>query len=454
MLAKKYEYIYTGKNTEIIKFDIAIENLWQITIPSYLGSRTYSNYTHGPVLAPNSFGLSENKRYIALNQVTNEITARASQILDLVNTITGGSASGASAALNNFNSTLNGFNSTINTIGGTINSVTSAAGSIAGGISAIRTGSIGGIVGGVSSIIGGVSSFATAFGNLSTIMSQPILNFDTGIIDTVSNIANSNASISAGMNAMPVNINVTDNQLRLKDRYIEQITQEKLGIYDVDPQQVAFFPTNNPTQQNAAFGGGDRKSIVTPDIKTGKIPESQSLFGNMAANMYDKTYFLNVKLEIRGDPWWMGMSNLELNSYLKIPGSISGANAKTVTDNGFANYVQGENSFLLTFRTGTNYDEDTGLMIENEGSQYYSGIYCVQYVENKFENGSFTQVLSAYKDPFSQTIDKLLTPKTVPKVVSAGDAASVAGIVQNTNLPSIVSADIANKLGSFGIITT
>jgi hypothetical protein len=58
--------------------------------------------------------------------------------------------------------------------------------------------------------------------------------------------------------------------------------------------------------------------------------------------------------------------------------------------------------FILWFRTGENYNENTGLMQFDTASDFYNGAYGVTEVTNSFKQGSFTQTLTAYKDPMAQ----------------------------------------------------
>lgn len=405
MINKKYEYIYTGKNTEILKFDINIENFWQIITPGYLGGRSYIDFTHGAVLAPDSFGVAENSRYLTMNKVLAEIGAKAA-ILDLVNNVTGGLANTASTAFNNFNTSLTGFNTTINALEGSIQNVA-------------------GSVNNISQFLGNLSPAASKFINIPA----SILQFDTSNYISFDTLVNKAQSIAPSTQTTTTQVDQLSQQTN-RDRYIEElkkITYSATDKNDPDPLPVAFFTDNVPTAQNAGNNGEVKKTKVTPEIKIGGYPVGQGVFGSLMANMYDPHYFLEITLTIRGDPWWIGMTNLETNQYL-----VKKLDSGEITKNGYgyADFIQGENLFLLTFQTGTDYDEETGLMHLKGGSQYFNGLYSVLSVENHFENGSFTQVLSAYKEPFSQTIDKLLTPTVAPSNSQNTPAPNVPGIIQ------------------------
>ena len=53
-LVKEYDYIYTGLNTEVIKFDISIDNAWTLSIPQWASMNSYYNFTAGPILKENT----------------------------------------------------------------------------------------------------------------------------------------------------------------------------------------------------------------------------------------------------------------------------------------------------------------------------------------------------------------------------------------------------------------
>ena len=54
--SKFYNYIYTGRNTDVIRFDCKLEWYWQTSVPSQLGENTYSNIAQGSQFDQNSVG--------------------------------------------------------------------------------------------------------------------------------------------------------------------------------------------------------------------------------------------------------------------------------------------------------------------------------------------------------------------------------------------------------------
>jgi hypothetical protein len=144
------------------------------------------------------------------------------------------------------------------------------------------------------------------------------------------------------------------------------------------------------------------------DSTDGTNALGRGAFGIIAGNLYSQNYFAQIDLEVRGDPYWLGLSNIEQNSYvdaLVIPQATTTTSTTTVTPTDCANFVQGANMFLLTFRTGEQINEDTGLMEFNQTSNHFSGFYSVTSCVNHFKDGLFTQTLTATKDTFSQGVN-------------------------------------------------
>lgn len=53
-LNKKYEYMYTGKNTEVLNMDVAMDFLWVSHVPIYKGLHLNNARTSGPEVRPNA----------------------------------------------------------------------------------------------------------------------------------------------------------------------------------------------------------------------------------------------------------------------------------------------------------------------------------------------------------------------------------------------------------------
>ena len=144
------------------------------------------------------------------------------------------------------------------------------------------------------------------------------------------------------------------------------------------------------TQANVSFhtlssdtvdSGNALQQNVTPDKSTGRIK-----LGNMYMELTGGSELQKINIEIKGDPYWLGMSNLTKQF----------RNANTgIAD--FAIYEQGAPMFWLNVNSPVEPDPDTGKM-EFVNNVTVSGIFKVTSVISRFVNGAFTQSLEAIRD--------------------------------------------------------
>lgn len=170
-------------------------------------------------------------------------------------------------------------------------------------------------------------------------------------------------------------------------------------------------PANLPTSPQTDVQGDAAKA---PTINSSDmIPDSRPYAGDYLRNLFSNDpSFMNVELEIRGDPYWMGTGNviesLNVGSGNFQPGPSASGDQR-------APFLFSSVMYILSFRTGENYDPSTGIMLFDNTSFVYNGAYSVYEVTNSFKHGNFTQTLSSYKDIFSQN------------AASAASAQSVSG---------------------------
>jgi hypothetical protein len=193
-----------------------------------------------------------------------------------------------------------------------------------------------------------------------------------------------------------------------QDQYLEQITPQPP---DTNPLIISSTISKQPNLQNTTSGG-----LGTSDpVSSGGInpPKSRGLLANIIDNVCG-SQFATIELEIRGDPYWIGFDNIEGLQYLSpdTPPPISSGSANAL-------FGTGECAFLLYFRTGEEPNEDTGLVEFSSTSWAFNGLYVVVEVDNRFNDGKFTQVLHANKDVamfslFNQSPADLLAQGKIP----------------------------------------
>jgi len=144
----------------------------------------------------------------------------------------------------------------------------------------------------------------------------------------------------------------------------------------------------------------------------GTIEKGRSFFSAVMNQIYgDQGRMVHIELEIRGDPYWLGETNVRER--------IFGADR---------DITKSDALFLMTFDFPTNISDGgdlnqdsfagTGLFnIEQNRQNGFNGLYYVRKVESTFSNGKFTQKLFAHVDPLTQEIN---VQRTV-KAASRGD---------------------------------
>ncbi len=399
LLAKQYDYYYTGLNTEVIKLDVKVENFWAITLPTYLGTSSWAQNHVGSKFDRTSTGAVYNQQTAV--RFNNDNILPSSPFGDIANRV----SSGITSAFGSLRSAASSFN-----IGG-VGSQFGNMGSAGGVFGTLSSGASSGMNSAIQNLainnVGSPGSSVAQPGlirGLGSIISGGIPRFDAQTTNILQNITNNVQKLGFASD--------TANSSRGRLQNLSASTKGLLYLEDVKSQiegarsndddvfKVAFQVDPSPQAQNATNNGNERKMTATKNI--GAYTAGQSIFGQTIGNLYDNKFMLEIELTIKGDPHWIGMTNLEENSVSKT--SLWGSATRDR-----AIYLIGENMFLLKFKTGANYREDTGFMDFERGSDFFNGIYAVLEVENKFENGSFTQDLRAFKELFSQKTSRELT---------------------------------------------
>ena len=122
------------------------------------------------------------------------------------------------------------------------------------------------------------------------------------------------------------------------------------------------------------------------------------LFGFLTNQNLSDNFLLNIQLQLRGDPWYMGGSQFVKSNPEQ------------------ANYLRGENNFWLEVRSPITYDPDptdedgalnSGYWNYDGVSQTFTAIYTVRKTVCNFVNGEFTIDVEAYRGQ----VDASNTPK-------------------------------------------
>jgi len=340
---KTYNFIYSGKNTNVIKFDMKLEMIWAATIPNQLGENTYSNSTIGDSFDANS----------ALVQKVNKYRQARQQAVNAQATIDSATEILQKSGISDQERT--DANNKIILANGELSNARYDAAQLSVG-----------------------SSFQQYFNNQSS-GQQALSNA-------------SSASLVLGRTTTPANADSYWGSVyqSRKDSYLEDIS-----IYtqnnSTNPIPISFRVDTVP-QVSTTVGGdapvekdGSKQSISS-------LPRTRSLISSLLNDVTSNPYFSTIEIEIRGDPYWIGVGNVGESTM------VGDGNSTITPSKDYAFFYYGDTGFYFTLRTGEAPNEDTGLMQFNKNSIVWEGIYHVTNIKNVFKDGKFTQILTAIKD--------------------------------------------------------
>lgn len=157
------------------------------------------------------------------------------------------------------------------------------------------------------------------------------------------------------------------------------------GTFEADPllplsQYISTLNTENP-------------NIQPSDETTGAIQAMADVQYDYLVN--PKGDMVNVEMKIMGDPAFLGQD-------YAIPMKIGSETVRAKigpnifdAQTGAFNFDNGEVVVQLNFKFPSDFDENTGLYKFNtEATPQFTGLYRIVRVENRFENGQFTQNLT------------------------------------------------------------
>lgn len=152
--------------------------------------------------------------------------------------------------------------------------------------------------------------------------------------------------------------------------------------------------TKPPPQYKIRYrqAGDERASQAGGSGVLGHWHRGGSLTGALLNQLYEPVVnaLVRIDLEIRGDPYWLGLSNLERRAVLNDV-----VNPSEVYTN-LPNFSQGDNTFALTLRFPSTMDSATGEPVFRS-DDVFNGLYRCNRITHTFADGQYTQKLSATK---------------------------------------------------------
>lgn len=220
-----------------------------------------------------------------------------------------------------------------------------------------------------------------------------------GKIETEKNGANDPAVI-AGYERELANVRATRYGMRdelaaeraryARDRQEAVNAAQQRGSFYSEDENNADQPPQYKIRYRQA--GDERASQAGGSGVLGHWHRGGSLTGALLNQLYEPnvTALVRIDLEIRGDPYWLGLSNLERRAVL---------NDVATPDQMYSNlpnFSGGDNTFALTLRFPQTTDSETGDLIFRT-DDVFNGLYRCNRINHTFADGSYTQKLTATK---------------------------------------------------------
>jgi hypothetical protein len=157
--------------------------------------------------------------------------------------------------------------------------------------------------------------------------------------------------------------------------YVEDLSPQTSA--PLNDMRVMLQYTNDEARHDMASG------------MVGASDQGRAIYGTILNQLEGSmtSQLMNITLEITGDPYWIGPSNMEQ--------VVLRNNDIDVT--GVADYTIGDNTMVIIFKypLGTN-DDGSPKLEENE---VFTGLYRVTKVQNNFNESGFKQTLDAIRMP-------------------------------------------------------
>lgn len=285
LLQKEYNYIFTGKNTDVEKFDINLNFRWQVSIPQLYGTVHYGTATN-----PREFKQAEELKRLQGQQ--GQLNALNQKITEL------------------------------------------------------------------------------EFQKSNTPQSDP---------DTIKNI---DQQIAAQTNARD---RLAQRQAADKAQYEQKIIrtpEPKVAnkfAEDLIKNKTASAPPITLAQD------GDNPMSQTAWGTSSHANAGKSIYGTLLNQLYG-TYdanLLQIELNIRGDPYWLGPDKETL-----------AAESNPESSSSFASFINGEHMFVFRYKLPQGVDEKTGV-VSLKQDESYTGFYAATQITHSFSGGVFKQTINA-----------------------------------------------------------
>jgi hypothetical protein len=367
-LTKRYDYMFTGLNTEVLNFDFKFNFNWAAAIPRLAG---YQNSYESTTMQA-----KDNPNKVRLDQIAKD-------------------AQNANAALDKDKATLNDLQQ---------KQANLTQGNPVSSLSADQ-----------------LTQYNATQKQIT--ITQADANKLNGSINIIGNASSTIETIYNSQQASKLGNLPASRQATIS--YAEDM---------LDAQGAPRFPIS--IKQDGADPRNDASGPY-PD----QFTRDRSVYSAILNQMYGPvaTSLVNITLEIKGDPYWLGDGNLErslknfLASKAQTPRShlSKGAVSSTSVD-----FSYGDIMFLISFLYPLGLNPDGSPILNANGT--FTGVYAVKSVTHTFSGGSFRQTLTSQRMERIDAFKALGYPEIrgIPTSVSASSTVSAQAQTVNATPPT------------------
>lgn len=383
-LRKRYDYIFTGLNTEVLDYKIQFNHAWFVPLPIFQGQNKSGTAT-------SSRRMSKDKAKIQTNQTPRKKPdSRTEQSIEkkAVKDLTRNELVNELTRLEKLDALLNEEGDQLSLANAQRQQQIIR---LLRNQQELATGD-----GGVSTLAFGSNSYIRLENDFTTTTTTPIRTNDkTGASDTPIIIGAENArrQVAEARNTFSRN---TGSIFFAEDFERRSVgTRSSIDLTENQKSEIVQVSTElGPT--NPAFLG----NIETTSSK-GRSYFS-AIMNQVYGNMSD---MVELDLTIRGDPYWLGEPDPRARVFRT---GIEAGNSRDLTN--------GDTYILMSFDFPTRFDdggpnrnifshEGSGLVDLENHDNAFNGIYYVTTIEHEFSNGKFTQRIKGNIDPITKEQD-------------------------------------------------
>ena len=349
-LLKHYEYLYTGENTEVIDFDVHANFAWYAQLSKLYGARSnVDNVEFNAQIQKqlrNAFGNASEVPNL-INQASQQIQTDTQNLLPLQN------------KLDSYSTQLNAISSQILSAQAVLNDPTATQQERANAS----------------------EKKAQATKQQNTLFIQQASTSNQAII--LNNRINANNNfISNSLQS----ITGTSTQSTSSIKFAEDLLNPdgSFALSNITGLQYNFF--NYPI----SFRQRDTSSHSGTGF-TGQYHRDRSIYGDILDQLYQpmSSALSIIDLSIRGDPYWIGFSNLHRMLLNRTENNLSGTiNASK----NLPNFVTGDTTFLIAFKYPIKTSNE--FVPQFKLNDTFTGIYRAQTIISSFSDGIFKQKIT------------------------------------------------------------